>query len=64
MVLNRACSTINIVGLAIGFTMGLLISLHILDESGYDRFHRNADRIVVLHPFENTGAIQLVATRP
>ena len=36
---------INILGLAIGMAAGLLISLYVLDELSYDRFHEKADRI-------------------
>ncbi|GAB3315274.1 ABC transporter permease [Larkinella ripae] len=43
---NRAFSAINIVGLAIGLATCLLISLFVLDELSYDRFHEKADRIV------------------
>lgn len=43
---NRAFAAINIAGLAIGMATCLLISLFVLDELSYDRFHQNADRIV------------------
>lgn len=43
---NRALSAINIVGLAIGLTTCLLISLFVLDELSYDRFNNKAHRIV------------------
>lgn len=36
---------INIVGLGIGMACCLLISLYVLDELSYDRFHEKADRI-------------------
>ena len=36
---------INITGLAIGLAAGLLITLYVLDELSYDRFHERADRI-------------------
>ena len=36
---------INILGLAIGMAACLLISLYVLDELSYDRFHEQADRI-------------------
>ena len=36
---------INILGLAIGMAACLLISLYVLDELSYDRFHEKADRI-------------------
>ncbi|WP_026628832.1 ABC transporter permease [Dyadobacter alkalitolerans] len=43
---NRAFSAINITGLAIGLASCLLISLYVLDELSFDRFHENGDRIV------------------
>lgn len=42
---NKAFSFINIAGLAIGTSTCLLITLYVLDELSYDRFHENADRI-------------------
>ena len=42
---NKAFSAINILGLAIGMAVCLLISLYVLDELSYDRFHEKADRI-------------------
>ena len=38
-------TAINILGLAIGMATCLLISLYVLDELSYDRFHERADRI-------------------
>ncbi len=46
LIRNRTFSAINIVGLAIGLATCLLISLYVLDELSYDRFHTKADRIV------------------
>ena len=43
---NRAFSAINIVGLALGLASCMLISLYVLDELSFDRFNKNADRIV------------------
>jgi putative ABC transport system permease protein len=43
---NKAFATINVVGLAIGLTVCLLISLFVLDELSYDRFNDKADQIV------------------
>lgn len=36
---------INILGLAIGIACSLLITIYVVNESGYDRFNTNADRI-------------------
>ncbi len=42
---NKSFSLINIGGLAIGLTTFLAISLYIVDEFLYDRFHEKKDRI-------------------
>ncbi len=43
---NKSYSVINILGLAIGIACCLQISIYIFHELSYDRFHKNADRIV------------------
>jgi putative ABC transport system permease protein len=43
---HRAFSAINIVGLAIGLASCMLISLYVIDELSYDKFHEKADQIV------------------
>lgn len=43
---NRVFSAINISGLAIGLASCILISLYVIDELGFDRFHDKAGRIV------------------
>ncbi|AYB35313.1 ABC transporter permease [Chryseolinea soli] len=43
---NKSYSIINILGLAIGIACCLLSSLYIFHELSYDRFHKNANRIV------------------
>lgn len=42
---NKIYSAINIGGLAIGMATCLLITLYVLDEISYDRYHQKADRI-------------------
>jgi putative ABC transport system permease protein len=42
---NKTFSLINIIGLAIGLSCFILISLFVLDELSFDRFNANADRI-------------------
>ncbi len=42
---NKGYSFINILGLAIGLSSFLTVSLLVRDELSFDRFHRNADRI-------------------
>ena len=46
LIRNKAFSAINIIGLALGLATCMLISLFVLDELSYDRFHEKADRIV------------------
>src|ERR1700710_626482 len=45
LVKNKFYSAINITGLTVGLTVGLLILLWINDELSYDRFHTKADNI-------------------
>jgi putative ABC transport system permease protein len=42
---NKGYTTINILGLVIGLTACLLITLYVSHELSYDRFNENADRI-------------------
>ncbi len=42
---NRGYSILNILGLAVGLTVSILIFLWVQDELSYDRFHVNAHRI-------------------
>jgi len=42
---HKGYSFINIIGLAVGMSCFILISLLVWDELSYDRFHLNADRI-------------------
>jgi len=43
---SRLYTLINLVGLTVGISSCLLIGLFIINESSYDRFNHNADRIV------------------
>lgn len=45
LVRNKLFSTINIVGLAISMSVGLLLIALVLDLHSYDRFHKNGERI-------------------
>lgn len=45
IVRNKTFSLINIMGLSIGLVSFLGISLYVIDELSYDRFHKNSDRI-------------------
>jgi putative ABC transport system permease protein len=42
---DTSYSLINILGLAVGIAACLLISLYVLDELSYDRFHKKSERI-------------------
>jgi putative ABC transport system permease protein len=41
----RGYAIINLLGLALGLTAGVLIMLYVLDELSYDKFHTKRDRI-------------------
>ena len=45
LVRNRVQTTINVLGLSIGFAIALLITLFVKDEFTYDAFHSKSDRI-------------------
>jgi putative ABC transport system permease protein len=45
LIRDKSYSVINIIGLAIGVAACLLITLYILDELSYDKFHEKSDRI-------------------
>jgi len=49
---QRSYALLNLAGLSLGLTCCLLIALYVQDELGYDRFHPQADRIVLLQQFE------------
>jgi putative ABC transport system permease protein len=42
---NKAFSAINIIGLSVGLTSFILISMYVADELSYDRYHEKAERI-------------------
>ncbi len=42
---NKGFSAINIIGLAVGLATCLLIMIYVMDELGYDRYNKKADRI-------------------
>jgi putative ABC transport system permease protein len=53
---NKLYSLVNIIGLTIGISSFILISLYVQTEWAYDRFHKNADRIVrVTMEYSNGG---------
>src|SRR6266700_844429 len=58
---SRLYTLINLVGLTMGITSCLLIGLFIINELGYDRFNKNADRIARLTMQFDEGGKQKVA---
>ncbi len=52
---NKAFSFINILGLAIGLAACLLIMLYILDESSYDKHHKDGKRIFRIASINDKG---------
>ncbi len=64
---NKGFSAINIIGLATGLAVCLLIVLYVVDELSYDKYNINADRIYRIDAdiyFNNTQAIFAVAPDP
>jgi putative ABC transport system permease protein len=62
---NKIYSLINISGLAIGLACALVITLFLLDEFSYDRFHHRTDFIyrIVQKQYQN-GEVHKVASTP
>ncbi len=56
LIKNKFYSVINIVGLAIGLAVGIIILLWVQDELSYDNFHRNADNIYKINSHFGKGA--------
>jgi putative ABC transport system permease protein len=64
---KKAFSAINIIGLATGLAVCLLIVLYVVDELSYDKYNKNADRIYRIDAdifFNNTSAIFALAPDP
>lgn len=53
---NKFYSAINISGLAIGLSVGIMILLWVQDELSFDRFHHNAENIYKLNSHISTGS--------
>lgn len=56
LVKNKFYSTINIAGLTLGLTVGILIFLWIQDEYSYDSFNKNSANIIKVENMVATGA--------
>ncbi|MCH5684062.1 hypothetical protein LWM68_07125 [Niabella sp. W65] len=48
LIKNKGFSFINIFGLTIGFICCMLITLYILHETSYDKYHKNVDNLYQL----------------
>lgn len=61
---NKVFSSINILGLAVGMAVCLLILQYVSFELNYDGFHEHADRIyrVALHKYQENGNDLEIAT--
>src|ERR1700730_4577767 len=60
---NKLYAFVNIVGLTAGIASCLLIGIYILHEMSYDRFHKNAGRIVrVTMDYRSGDAVTKVAS--
>jgi putative ABC transport system permease protein len=53
---NKFYSAINISGLAIGLSVGIMILLWVQSELSFDAFHRNADNIYKINSHISTGS--------
>ncbi|HVV56210.1 MAG TPA: ABC transporter permease, partial [Mucilaginibacter sp.] len=58
---HKLYTAVNLVGLTIGIASCLLIGLYIINEVSYDRFNKNADRIVRVVMQYGEGGKQVVA---
>lgn len=66
LVKDKFYSLINILGLTIGVTCGMLLLLYVTDELSYDRYHENASRIyrIVSYIREPDKINKWVSTQP
>jgi len=55
---HRGYSSINLAGLALGMSCCLLISLWVLDELSFDRFHNAADRLYRIEADEDYSGVK------
>jgi len=55
---NKLFSSINMVGLAISMSVGLLLIAFVLDLRSYDRFHQQGDRIYRITSIATSNGIQ------
>jgi putative ABC transport system permease protein len=60
---NKFYSVINIAGLTLGLTVGILILLWVQDEYSYDSFHKNAQHIIKLENMVGTNTSRQLWTQ-
>src|SRR5688572_560114 len=53
---NKLHTTINLVGLFIGFTIGIMVLLTVYGQFSYDRDHINREKIFMAYQFVNKPA--------
>jgi putative ABC transport system permease protein len=61
---NKAFSFINIFGLAVGLASCLLIMLYIFDESSYDKYQKDGDRLFRIASVSSKGETWAAAAAP
>ncbi len=63
---HKGYAAINIIGLVFGLAAFWMIALYVADELSYDRYNKNADRIVRLaqHASWNGGDMNIALTSP
>lgn len=60
---NKMYAVINGIGLTVGLTACLLIGIYIINEQGYDKFNKNAGRIVrATMEYQAAGTVNTTAT--
>ncbi len=65
LIKNKVFSIINIVGLSVGLTAGILLFLWIKDELSYDSFHPKSEQIYrAVAQFNNNGKSETWASAP
>lgn len=60
LVNNKFYSGINVIGLAVGLSVGIMILLWVQDELSYDNFHAKAQRIFKINSHMPTGESEQV----
>jgi putative ABC transport system permease protein len=63
LVKNKFYSTINISGLSVGLTVGIIILLWVQDEFSYDRFHSKEENIYKVENMVGTGSSRQLWTQ-